>query len=245
MRTQAEAIHNEILQQQAVYADETSWRVANKRAWLWGLFSKDKAYYEIAQSRGGKVAKSLIPGTYQGIVHTDCYSGYSYLHSSQRQLCFAHLKRHFLSHAERAGPAKTFGERGLALCRRAFLLSGQSTALQRKRLIKDMDKLILLGLEDESTKTMALTLNKHRGSLWHCLSNPQVEATNNHAERMIRPAVIKRKLSFGSGSTQGAKALSALFSVVTTSRLQGKSPYHFIEQTIRSAMLGQSLPQLA
>jgi hypothetical protein len=78
-----------------------------------------------------------------------------------------------------------------------------------------MHDLIAFGRAHEETKTMARTLNKHEASLWHCLEHPYVEATNNLAERMLRPAVIKRKLSFGSGSERGASALAALLSVTT------------------------------
>jgi hypothetical protein len=123
----AEALHQEILGESAVFADETSWRVAGRPAWLWGLFSRRAALYKIAPSRKAAVARSLIPAHYAGIVHTDCYSGYSYLDHSQRQLCFAHLRRHFQAHAERAGPARAFGERGLRLCARTFALSREST----------------------------------------------------------------------------------------------------------------------
>ena len=108
-----------------------------------------------------------------------------------------------------------------------------------------MRELIALGLAHEETQAMARTLNKHSGSLWHCLHNSEVDATNNHAERMLRPAVIKRKLSFGSGSLAGAQSLAALLSISATSRLRGHSPYAFIEQSIRASLLGQPLPRLA
>jgi hypothetical protein len=243
----AESIHAHMLEESALYIDETSWRVANQPAWMWGVFTPKSAYYKIACSRAQALARELVPPLYDGIVHTDCYGGYSYLDHSQRQICFAHLLRHFRAHAERerAGPAHTFGERGMCLSERACALSKSSTSRQRQRLRKDMHKLIAFGLSHDETKTMARTLNKHEASLWHCLERVDVDATNNHAERMLRPAVIKRKLSFGSGSSRGANALAALLSVTTTARLRGHSPYAFIEASIRASLVGQQLPLLA
>lgn len=231
----------------ALYADETSWPITDHdhKGWLWGLFSRDAAYYEVNASRGATVASELIPAAYAGVVHTDCYGGYNNLRADQRQVCFAHLQRHFQAHAERGEPARAFGERGLVLCQRAFEFSKQSTQAQREQLVADMDTLVALGLRDEATRAMATTLVKHKGSLWHCLGNPSVEATNNHAERMLRPAVIKRKLSFGSGSERGGRAFAALLSVITTMRLRGENPYSFIERTVRAAQLKQPLPELA
>jgi transposase len=238
-----------VLAGDACHADETSWRVANKRAWLWGLFNADSAYYEIRSSRGGAVAERLVPISYRGVAHTDCYSAYSHLAAGNRQLCWAHLARHFTALAESDDEvARAFGERGLMISDRVFKLSreaGESSARRRARIVADVDALVAVGLTSESTRTMATTLAKHRGSLWHCLERVDVDATNNHAERLIRPAVIKRKLSFGSGSARGARATAALLSVVTTARLRGASPFAFVEEAVRAAQAGSVLPLLA
>jgi transposase len=249
----AKRLRDEILSRAAVYADETSWRVARARAYLWGLFSRDAAYYEIHGTRSGEVAEQLIPVGYTGVVHTDDYGGYNHIADERRQLCWAHLKRHFQKRAEsRDGPAaaleREFGLRGLRICERVFELSRQSTARQRARLVADMDALVADGLcagATKDTRTMATTLAKRRGSLWHCLYSADVDATNNHAERYIRPAVIKRKLSLGSGSQGGAQALAALMSVATTARMRGRSPLVFIEATVRAAQNGQPLPVMS
>jgi transposase len=247
----AEALHAEILREDAIFGDETSWRLKDargawRRAWLWGVFSRDAAYYEIQPSRSGLVAETLIPVAYRGIVHTDNYGGYNHIADERHQLCWAHFARHFQRHADaRDGPAREFGVQGLRICERVFKLSKQSTARQRKRLVADLDALVEVGVADDETRTMATTLKSRHGCLWHCLYLDNVDATNNHAERMIRPAVIKRKLSIGSGSAAGARATAALLSVVTTARLRGQSPYAFIESTVRAAKTGQLAPQMA
>ena len=45
-----------------------------------------------------------------------------------------------------------------------------------------------------------------------------VEPTNNRAERMLRPAVIARKVSHCSKNERGAYATSAFLSVIQTAR---------------------------
>lgn len=49
--------------------------------------------FEVALSRAGEIARTLMGTDYKGIVISDRYSGYGWLDESQRQLCWAHIKR--------------------------------------------------------------------------------------------------------------------------------------------------------
>jgi transposase len=59
--------------------------------------------------------------------------------------------------------------------------------------------------------------------LFRFVIDPDVEATNNRAERALRPSVIYRKISDGSRSDRGADIYTKIFSVFYTSKLRGKS----------------------
>jgi transposase len=48
------------------------------------------------------------------------------------------------------------------------------------------------------------------------LHDPAIEPTNNRGERALRPAVIVRKLSYGSNNERGAEAFAAFSSVIQT-----------------------------
>jgi hypothetical protein len=58
--------------------------------------------------------------------------------------------------------------------------------------------------------------------------SPDVEPTNNAAERGLRAAVIYRKLSLGSRSQGGERTIERLLSVDQTSRLQQRSFYAYL-----------------
>jgi transposase len=49
-----------------------------------------------------------------------------------------------------------------------------------------------------------------------------VEPTNNAAERSLRPAVIWRKLSFGTQSAAGSRFVETLLSIIDTDRQQAR-----------------------
>ena len=60
-----------------------------------------------------------------------------------------------------------------------------------------------------------------RGNLLRFLWEPEIEPTNNRAERALRPAVSARKVSQCSKNTAGAAAFSAFVSVPGTLVLRG------------------------
>ena len=60
-----------------------------------------------------------------------------------------------------------------------------------------------------------------RCNLLRFLDDPNIEPTNNRAERALRPAVIARKVSHCSKSVEGADAFSAFTSVIRTLERNG------------------------
>lgn len=57
---------------------------------------------------------------------------------------------------------------------------------------------------------------KHEPSLWVFLSGPDIQLTNNEAERYIRGSVILRKISYGKNFERGDQSRSRVLSVVGT-----------------------------
>ena len=78
-------------------------------------------------------------------------------------------------------------------------------------------------LKDEDNQRLLNGLGKQDdcGRLMRFLSAPFVEPTNNRAERMLRPAVIARKVSQCSKNQDGADAFAAFTSVAQTALKNG------------------------
>lgn len=91
---------------------------------------------------------------------------------------------------------------------------------------------------------MARNLLKAWPALWTFAKHPGVEPTNNHAERALRSAVIYRKLSLGSQSEGGELRTARLFSAHTTCRLQRRSLFVYLTETISTSARGQPVPLL-
>ena len=82
-----------------------------------------------------------------------------------------------------------------------------------------------------------------RGNLLRFLTDPCIEPTNNRAERVLRPAVIARKVSQCSKNTPGAQAFAAFKSVVQTRAKQGvDSMVEGLDGLFRAASIHTSPP---
>ena len=64
---------------------------------------------------------------------------------------------------------------------------------------------------------------KQRDHLFTFLDHPEVHATNNLAERQLRPAAIARKLSCGNKTDAGARTSEILTSLAATCQQIGNS----------------------
>ncbi len=80
--------------------------------------------------------------------------------------------------------------------------------------------------------------------LWTFLEVEGIEPTNNTAERTLRPAVIYRKLSFGTQSSRGSRHLERILTVSETCRLQNRNAYEYLIAAMHAHFSQQSAPSL-
>ena len=91
---------------------------------------------------------------------------------------------------------------------------------------------------------MAKNLLKLWPALWTFAKHEGVQPTNNHAERSLRSAVIYRKLCLGNQSEQGELRTARLLSAHTTCRLQHRSLFAYLTDTITAHARGEPAPLL-
>ena len=78
----------------AVAADETGWRVAGSRQWLWVFVGDDGiTVYLIAPGRGYEQAHSILGQGFAGVLERDGWAPYRRFQHAQHQSCLAHLLR--------------------------------------------------------------------------------------------------------------------------------------------------------
>jgi transposase len=244
-----------IEQATVVNVDETGWKQAGERRWLWGGFTARAAALLITAGRGQKEATELLGSDFAGIVVCDRYSGYKHLPLEQRALCWAHLVRDFRALAEGRGIAAEIGDQALALCERLFAAWHSFRAAGRPRaslaaeiepLKHDLRGLIERGRRegDAATKTLCRSLDNHWPALWTFVETEGVEPTNNAAERGLRHAVIYRKTCFGNQTDTGARFIERMLSITLTCRLQRLSLFAYLTHALQATTRGDPAPSL-
>ncbi len=229
-----EEIQREALKSAVLHADETGWRVDGKTHWLWCFTTQDLTYYMIDRSRGSPALLKFFIEEFSGVLVSDFWGAYNAVACALRQTCLVHLLRD-LEHVDKykrpgehwpafAKKLRRLVGDAIRLWRRQDELTAEQYQSRRDRLHKRLGQMIDASWEDKQAKRLIKRLRRHREDLFTFLDQPGVPFDNNHAERIIRPAVIIRKNSYGNRSQQGADCQAVLMSVFRTLKQRGHDP---------------------
>jgi hypothetical protein len=217
-----------IRQCSVVHADETGWRIGTLSAWLWVFTNREITVYAIRANRSSDVIIDLLGEKFKGVLASDDFLAYDdrRLVTWLKQRCLSHLLTDLKDMQEsKTGRALQFARQMTTLLRQAMQLKTEKPSLdpftfaQRAQALENqLDRLISVRrrLTDPDNVRFAKRLRKHRPHLLRFLYVDDLEATNNQAERMLRPAVITRKTNGCNRTQPGAEAHAILASVLVT-----------------------------
>ena len=234
--------------------DETGWKQSGLKRWLWAAATDVAAVFLIHPRRNLDALTHLL-GKLSGILVSDRWHVYDDWPEENRQLCWAHVKRNWEKKIELGGEAKRLGERWLKEQKRVFELWHlfKAGTLDRDelqgRMTASIDALgdLLsegIGSRDASLSGYCQRLHDRFPMYWLFTSEPGVEPTNNHAERVQRRAVLWRRKSFGCASQAGCRFVERILTVVGTLRLQGRNSLEFLSGCIAAHRGGAAGPTL-
>jgi transposase len=230
----------------SVHADETGWRIGTLSAWLWVFTNQEITVYTIRKSRGHQVVLDILGRKFKGVLVSDCFRAYDAKALAEwlKQKCVAHLLRN-LSDIEdsKTGRAVCFSRDVTVLLREALILKKEKPTLscvafdQRAADLETrLDALIDKNrrMTDPDNLRFAKRLRKQRPHLLRFLYIEELDATNNLAERQLRPAVITRKTAGCNRTEEGADDHAILSSVLTTCRQQKRPILDYLVELQRS-----------
>jgi len=249
-----EEIQQEALKSAVLHADETGWRVDGKTHWLWCFTTPDLTYYMIDRSRGSPALLKFFIEEFSGVLVSDFWGAYNAVACALRQTCLVHLLRD-LEHVDKykrpgehwppfAKKLRRLIGDAIRLWRRGDELTAAQYQSRRDRLHKRLALLIDASWEDKQAKRLIKRLRRHREDLFTFLDQPDVPFDNNHAERIIRPAVIIRKNSYGNRSQRGADCQAVLMSVFRTLKQRDHDPITTICNALTTYLKTGQLPPL-
>ena len=225
-----------------LHADETGWRVRGRNWWLWVFGTLDTAYFTVDKSRGSDVVRRVLGEIFIGVLVVDGWRAYLYL-ICQQQSCLSHLLRKIRKFRD-AFPELTDILR--------FYLRFRRIIRDGERLQKDRDRLGEVVFErrlnklkvrladllkwpdpDKVLAEIIAKVKRQQPRILTFVENPGVPFHNNYAEYLIRIGVIKRKISGGSVSAQGAEAYAILLSIYVTCKLRGISFPKYLKDSLQ------------
>ena len=212
-----------------VYTDDTGWKVGGEPAHLMAFDTDQATVYQVRPRHRHQEVQEVVPRNYQGVMGTDrgrSYEDKSFRRVKQRK-CLAHLQR-TLSEllARKKGRARELAEGTRELLRLAVGLWDKYPWGSREefdRWAPEVRWALSYHLRDrplkdrDNQKLLRMLRRYHRrGDLLRFLDQPEVEPTNNRVERVLRPAVIARKVSQCSKTWAGADAFATFSSIIQT-----------------------------
>jgi hypothetical protein len=239
-----ELLKSQLRLEHVVHADETGWRIGDLSDWLWVFSSQRITIYQAGGGRGHDVPLEMLGQDFGGILVSDGLASYNPLPYLKGR-CLGHILAR-IRKLETAVPSrylinlqtlKCLLKEAIDLWRREEVLTVLGYDRRVKELENRLDDWIKLNKPSRQAELARLAshLQKHRPEWLMCLYDPLVPPTNNHAERMIRPAVITRKLGGCNKTSAGAKVHSVLASLLVSCRQQGKRFLDFAHRLFHAA----------
>ena len=221
---------------EVVHFDETGLRVAGKLYWLHTASTSDHTHLFIHPKRGREALTSpaSVLNEFTGVAVHDCWSPYFKFTKARHVLCGAHLLRELNGLKE--------GGSHWAAAMHPFLLD----LYQRPRPIRAVDEVqepyqALLKQADQEEpppqpsprgkpkqtpgRNLLDRLRTHQDGVLAFALETGVPFTNNQAERDLRPAKVKLKVSGSFRTVAGACVYARLQAVISTFRKQGEGVF--------------------
>lgn len=226
-----------------VQVDETPWLVQGVKEWLWVAGAERFCLFHAADTRSRDELKAMLGESFDGVLSSDDFSVYNGYDVAAQQKCLAHLRRHFKRLSLKAvGENQKMAKAFLKRIDEAFHHHRQWRETKnakayhdwaskfKKRLHHALNR--WHGKVDGTAQTLLGSLQQKAKQWWYFLDHPDVPPDNNLAERLIRLAVTKRKISGGSRSMMRFAQTADLLSVIQTCRRQGRSAVAFFQQAL-------------
>lgn len=263
-------LHEEILKDNYLHADETPIQVMNEdgkknttKSYMWvyttGSHSnKQIRLFEYKSGRAGANAADFLDG-YTGYLHTDAYKGYGKVKGVTRCLCWSHARRYFTDALPKdiKSPEGTLPKQGLGYCNKLFEiekelkdLSPEDRKEQRLKLAKPVleafwswvDLNINVVLRKSKIGQALQYVKNQQSGLMAYLEDGNCDISNNLAENSIRPFTVGRKNWLFAGSPKGATASATVYSLVETAKANGLNPHKYL-QLLLSALPKESFQE--
>ena len=217
-----------------VYIDETGIKVQGQKFWIWVFTTLTTTFFVIRKSRHCNVVKEVLGENFNGVINCDGWETYNTYKNSnnkvQLQRCWAHATREVEAVAEKYNEVKPlfawFQKIFVKVCkaRESGKPLHQRTKLKEK-CEEELRQWLNVTKPYKELKTVRTKIGNGFKHWFTCIIHPEVEPTNNRAERMLREQVVLRKITGTLRNEKGTTANEVMMSLITTWKQQNKNPF--------------------
>jgi hypothetical protein len=226
-----DSINVALQKSQVANADETGSNQNGKSEWLWGFFTPFLAFFVFNKQRGGDIVENTLKD-FKGILGCDgwgTYKVFSENHDILLQRCWAHLIREVKKNCK---GMEDLDDAYIWICdmfdeiqRLRKLKSEKIRQKGYDTLIAEMERWTQVYYVHDGMKDIVKKVVNGKEFWFTCVLHPEVEPTNNAAERGLRKFVVIKKIIGCLRSEQGKINMQVMLSMFQTWRLQGLNPY--------------------
>lgn len=238
--------------------DETRWKVFAEEEgkegsnwWLWVTVTDQVTLFTLDPSRSAEVPKRLLKDSQPGVLSSDRYSVYHSLGEKVRNAwCWAHVRRDFVRLQDGYPELRPIAERWIEYIGKLYQQNKARLSCEAesesfleeeaslRKTIQTMEQEYQAALEDEklhqATKKVFASMESHWSGLTLFVDLPSVPMDNNASERALRPPVMARKASYGSGSKWSGEFAATMFSILQTLEKNKADPRLFLLEYLQA-----------
>ncbi|MDP2908131.1 MAG: IS66 family transposase [Nanoarchaeota archaeon] len=214
----------EIQEEKAVNSDETGAKKNGIPGWLWGFFSLTIALFVFNQRRGGDIVERVLGKDFKGVLGCDGWSTY-YVFSQKAgillQRCWAHAIRELKSICD--GKDESLEKSYEWFCdifeqvKDARAIKDQYVREQLyTELIGELNRWLQVYQSYKKLRPFVNKMENGENFWFTCVLHPEIEPTNNRAERGIRPWRILEKIIGCLRTDQGQRTTEIMMSLFST-----------------------------
>ncbi len=233
-------VREQLQQAKTVHFDETGLRIGGKLGWLHVACNEQYTHLFVHEKRGEAALRSdaSVLKDFQGYAIHDSWASYFKFTGTQHGLCNAHIVRELQGLVE-AGSSWAKEMHGFLLELYAQVRPLSEAAAEQAR---ERYRRILSEAEREEPppqtgkgrpkntpgRNLLRRLKEQEEAVLAFALVEGVPFTNNQAERDLRPAKVKQKVSGCFRTEGGAKVYARLQAVISTCRKQGRNVFAFL-----------------
>ena len=217
-----------------VYIDETGIKVQGKQFWIWVFTTITTTLFVIRKSRHCKVVEEVLGENFNGVINCDGWETYKTYKNNNNtvliQRCWAHAIREVENVAEKYDEVKPlfkwFQNIYVMVCKAR---ESCKPIYQRRKLKEKCEDELRRWLDVtkpyKKLKTVRTKIENGFENWFTCIIHPEVEPTNNRAERRLREQVVIRKITGTLRNEKGTTANEVMMSLITTWKQQNKNSF--------------------